>query len=117
MEKPFRILVAMYLFIPMFGWTQQTVGSLCLPGSLPKLKDTAGGQTNNNFRLNAPLYFALLGNDLKKQITAPFHLKSRDWGKLAEFSLLSVGVGFADEPVQQFTLNLRKHNKGLVTTS
>ncbi len=82
-------------------------------------KDNAGNQNNNINRkaynerteIHFDTYFILLGNNFKQQFTAPIRLKKKDWGSIGKFGLIAVGLSFADEPVQEFCLELRKHQE------
>lgn len=85
------------------------------------ITDSAGSQVNNtnkaacneNTKITAGVYFLLLGSDFKQQLTKPFHMTGKDWGKLGIFTLGTGALMFADEPIQQFALDLRNHNEGL----
>src|SRR4029078_12227942 len=39
---------------------------------------------NQKTKITFPVYFTLLGSDLKQQVTAPFHAKTRDWYRRAD---------------------------------
>lgn len=63
--------------------------------------------------LNPKTYFILLGSDLKQEVTKPFHLKKKDWATLGEFTAITLASSFADEPIQQSALKLKRRNTGL----
>ena len=65
---------------------------------------------NDQTKITFKSYFILFGSTLKQEFTKPFHMKKKDWGKLGMFTLASVAVGFADEPVQKQALKFRANN-------
>lgn len=93
--------------------------------SLSAKVDSAGGQINNinpkayneKTKITFPTYFILLGSDFKQQITAPFHLTGRDWGKVGMFAITAGALAFADKPVQKFALKRRNESKTLRNVS
>ena len=72
---------------------------------------------NDTTKLSFRTYFILLGNNLKQQVSAPFHLKGRDWGKVAKFGLLTAGVFAADKGINNFTVDLRDRSNTVVSVS
>ncbi|MEO8819288.1 MAG: phosphatase PAP2 family protein [Ginsengibacter sp.] len=78
-------------------------------------KDSSGKQINkinpNDYSSNPLLtprtYLFLLGNNLKKEFTKPFHLKKKDWGNLGGCTAITFALSFADEPIQQSALRLK----------
>ncbi len=64
-------------------------------------------------RLAPKTYLILLGNNLKKEFTKPFHLNKKDWGNLGKFSAVTLALSFADEPIQQPALRLRNRNTSI----
>lgn len=93
--------------------------------SLSEKTDSAGGQKNNinraayneNTKINVPVYFILLGSDLKQEFTKPFHMTKKDWGTFGKFALVTGALAFADESIQRSALDLRDHNSGLRNVS
>ncbi|MEO5564049.1 MAG: phosphatase PAP2 family protein [Chitinophagaceae bacterium] len=89
--------------------------------SLSIKTDSAGGQINNteraayneNTRMTAGVYFILLGSDFKQQITKPFHMTGKDWGRLGIFTAATGGLMLTDESIQKYVIKLRENNKGL----
>jgi membrane-associated PAP2 superfamily phosphatase len=82
------------------------------------IKADSTGKQNNNINRRAynarteihfDTYFILLGNNFKQQLIAPLRLTKQDLSSIGKFGLIAVGLSFADEPVQEFSLNLRKH--------
>ena len=113
-----------FLFVLLFSgslYAQQPDTLIQKLDSLSQKADSAGGQDNNINRkayndrteITFPSYFVLLASDFKQQITAPFHITKKDWGKVGLFGVAAVGLGFADESIQKFGLDLRTHNKGV----
>jgi hypothetical protein len=59
---------------------------------------------NSKTKINFPVYFTLLGSDLKQQVTAPFHAKPRDWRRTAIVAGLTAGVLLADKQINRFAV-------------
>lgn len=51
--------------------------------------------------LNASNYFTLLTGNLKETVTKPFHATGKDWSNFGKFTILAVGISFADKPIQK----------------
>ena len=112
-----RLIVVLCFLLPAISFAQKTDTLINKLDSLHKKTDSAGRQNNNISRsayneqtkITFSSYFILLGSDLKQEITAPFHLTGRDWGKVAKFAVVEGGLFFADEPVQRSALRLRNN--------
>ncbi len=93
--------------------------------SLSRKKDSSGKQINNinpaayneNTQLNFKTYFILLGSSLKQEFTKPFHMNKKDWLNFGKFAVVTVAIGFADQPIQQAALKLRNRNTGINNVS
>lgn len=92
--------------------------------SLSKKKDTSGQVNNTNpaaytgaTNITAGSYFILLGSDVKQAFTKPFHMKSKDWGKVGKFALLFGATALADETIQRNALKLRERSTTLQKVS
>ncbi|HEX6426900.1 MAG TPA: phosphatase PAP2 family protein [Niastella sp.] len=72
---------------------------------------------NQKTRITFPVYWTLLGSDLKQQVTAPFHAKPRDWARTAAVVAITGGVLLLDKPIARAAVDLRQNNKSLVSTS
>jgi membrane-associated phospholipid phosphatase len=72
---------------------------------------------NEVTKLNAKTYFLLLGSDIKQQFSAPFHIKQKDYPKMAAFVLIAGGLIAADEPINDFAVNIRNNNQPVVGVS
>ncbi len=111
------------LSVPFPGFSQDTLINKL--DSLSRKKDSAGNQTNNinpqayneSTRLTFNTYFILLGSDLKQEFTKPFHMTKKDWGNFAKFTVATVALSFADEPIQKAALKLRNRNTGINNVS
>jgi len=118
-------IVIACLFLTAIGFSQKPDTLIKKLDSLSKKTDSAGGQKNNinpsayneNTKITFSSYFILLGSDLKQEITAPFHLKHKDWLYVGEFAVVEGGLFFADEPVQRYALGLRNRNAAVVNVS
>jgi len=52
----------------------------------------------------------LLASDIKQQFSAPFHLRSKDYPRIAVFALATGAVMAADKPINKFAVNLTENN-------
>ena len=78
--------------------------------TVKQVNDISPDAYNAETKITFRSYFILLGSTLKQEFTKPFHMKKKDWGKLGMFTLASVAVGFADEPVQRQALKFKANN-------
>ena len=125
MRLEIRLLLLLFLSMPAAGFSQRTDTLINKLDSLNKKTDSAGGQINNiapaayneNTKITFNTYFILLGSDLKQTFTKPFHMSKKDWGNLGKFTLATVALSFADEPIQRGALKLRNKNTGLNNVS
>jgi hypothetical protein len=125
MKTKIRLSVISFLLFPFTALTQQPDTLIKKLDSLSKKTDSTGGQINNinqaaynkKTKITVPVYFILLGSDMKQEITAPFHFHKKSWIKTGVIALTTVSLGFADEPVQRFALNLRNNNKAVENVS
>lgn len=121
MRLEIRLLLLLFLSMPAAGFSQQTDTLLNKLDSLSKKTDSAGGQINNiaskayneNTKITFNTYFILLASNFKQTFTKPFHMSKKDWGNFGKFTLATVALSFADEPIQRSTLKLRNKNTGL----
>jgi membrane-associated phospholipid phosphatase len=72
---------------------------------------------NQKTRITFPVYFTLLGSDLKQQVTAPLHAKPRDWARTAAVVAITGGVLLLDKPISRYAVDLRQKNTSVVNTS
>ncbi|HMG68133.1 MAG TPA: phosphatase PAP2 family protein [Chitinophagaceae bacterium] len=116
-----RAIVFACFLLPFVALSQKPDTLIKKLDSLSRKTDSAGGQNNNinakayneNTKFTIPVYFILLGSDLKQEITAPFHFTKKDWKRTVEFGIIEGSLFFVDEPVQKFALDLRDHNAGV----
>ncbi len=120
-----NIVLLLFIFAS-FGAASQKADTLIKKlDSLSKKADSAGGQVNNTApkayneatQIGFSDFFILEGSNLKQAFTKPLHMTGKDWKTFGKFAVVLVGMGFADEPVQRFALDLRNHNSGLRNTS
>src|SRR5690242_3663682 len=97
MEIRFLVAVVVIL-LPAFGFSQKTDSLVKKLDSASRVvPDTAKNRNNNisqsNYnevtKLTAKSYFILLGSNLKQEITAPFHIKSKDLPKIGAFLVIT----------------------------
>ena len=119
------LYIISFLLFSFIGLTQQPDTLIKKLDSLSKKTDSTGKQSNNinqaayneKTKITVPVYFILLGSDMKQEITAPFHFHKKSWIRAGEIALTTVCLGFADEPVQRFALHLRNNNKAVENVS
>jgi len=77
------------------------------------------GQENYNevTKLTARTYFLLLASDIKQQFSAPFHIKQKDYSKIALFGLATGALIASDESINHFAVNIRNNNESVVGVS
>jgi membrane-associated phospholipid phosphatase len=119
-----KYLFCLFFLIPALAFSQKTDTLLHKLDSLDKKADTVGQKNvitpkayNDTTRITFKSYFVLLGSDFKQQLTAPFTMSKKSWIKVAKFAVITGGLLFADEPVQQRVVNWRQGNKLLTNTS
>jgi membrane-associated phospholipid phosphatase len=125
MKASIGLLILLLLFFTPAVYSQKTDTLIRKLDSLSAKTDSAGSQVNNireeaynqHTKITGNVYFTLLGSDFKQQMTKPFHMTRKDWVKFGIFTLAIGGTSFADEPIQQFALKLRDHNKPLRNVS
>ena len=125
MRFEFKFLLLVCLSLPVTSFSQRADTLINKLDSLSKKTDSAGGQVNNiapkayneNTKITFNTYFILLGSDLKQSFTKPFHMSKKDWGNFGKFTLATVALSFADEPIQREALKLRNKNTGLNNVS
>ena len=125
MRFEFKFLLLVCLSLPVTSFSQRADTLINKLDSLSKKTDSAGGQVNNiapkayneNTKITFNTYFILLGSDLKQSFTKPFHMSKKDWGNFGKFTLATVALSFADEPIQRGALKLRNKNTGLNNVS
>lgn len=94
--------------------------------SLRNISDSTMPQKNiinpkvytNSTRISFPNYFILLGDDLKQDITSPFHQTAATWKYIGIYaaSMTAFSVAF-DEPVQRSASSLRNNSKTVASIS
>ncbi len=72
---------------------------------------------NEVTKLTARTYFLLLASDIKQQFSAPFHIKQKDYSKIAVFALATGVVMAADESINHYAVNVRTNNTAVVGVS
>lgn len=121
------ILSSLVAFIAVHGIQAQNTDSLAKKlDSLRAHPDSSGGRKintnqtayNERTKINAPVYFTLLGTDFTQEVTGPFHTRTASWHKVAGFALLEGGMFLLDKPVQRYATDLMERNssyRGLST--
>lgn len=125
MKKGFIFITAIILSLPFAGYAQKTDTLIKKLDSLNRKTDTTGKQVNNtnpavyneNTKITFKSYFILLGSDLKQEFTKPFHMTSKNWGEFGKFALVTVALGFADEPIQRAAVKFHDDNTAVQNIS
>lgn len=108
------ILSSILLLLCMTGLAQERdtlVKKLDSLSAKPDSVNISQEAYNEDTRLTGRVYLILLGNNFKQQITAPFHLKGKDWVKLGGFALVAGGVMLADKSIQSYATGLTERNE------
>lgn len=93
--------------------------------SLNKRTDTTGQKNiinpkayTANTAITFPGYFILLGNDLKQDVTAPFHQTTKEWLRIGAFAAGTAALSLtADEPIQRFAIRLHDSSETVSSIS
>lgn len=114
-------LLCVMVLCCQFSFAQQPDTLIKKLDSLSYKPDTANNTNpeayNKTTQLNLTNYFVLLASDLKQAGTKPFHIKNKNW------KCIGIGLGtlalvsLADQPLQQFALDLRGRSPGLRNVS
>jgi hypothetical protein len=126
MNLRFRFFALILFLMPFLVNAQQKDTLTKKLDSLSKKTDSAGGQQNNinpsfydeNTKITLPIYFALLADDMKQQVTAPFKATGNDWLKIGGFGLVTTACAlFADKPINRKAIEIRNNSSNLVSIS
>lgn len=117
-------IIAIFLMLPFVAVAQQPDSLMKKLDSVNKKTDTTG-QVNNinrsnyneNTKITVPVYFTLLVDDIKQQVTAPLRIRGKEWLKVGGFAVLTGALAFADEPLQRSALRLRNRSHAVRTVS
>ena len=72
---------------------------------------------NQKTRITFPVYFKLLGHDLKQQVTSAVQPRARLWNRTAAVVAATGGVLLLDVPISKNAVDWRKKSTTLVSTS
>ncbi len=123
--KVLRRFLAVFLFIPVIGYSQQTDTLVKKLDSLSAQQDTLKNEKKNNIsasayegaKLDFHTYYTLLRDDIKQQVTKPFHTQGKDLLKVGGFALLTGAVSLANKPVNTYAVNLHNNNPAIASVS
>ena len=125
MKSSIGILVPLML-VPVLCLSQQTDTLIKKLDSASKVQSDTSKNGHNDVKqenynevtkMTAHTYFVLLESDIKQQITAPFHIKQKDYPKIAAFGIITGGLIWADESINHYAVNLRNNNSSVVGVS
>src|SRR4030088_3135539 len=96
--------IAIIELIPVVGLAQKDT-LIQKQDSLHEKNDSLGGEktginpslNNETIKINFRTYFSLLGSDIKKQFTSPFHTRGKDWLKVGAFGIIAATATLTDE--------------------
>ncbi|MEO6252363.1 MAG: phosphatase PAP2 family protein [Ferruginibacter sp.] len=119
------ILLVLVSMISLKGFSQQPDTLIRKLDSLSNKNDSTGRQLNNTSeeafneltKLTPKIYFILLGSTLKQEFTKPLHMTGREWKELGVFTVATVGLSFADKPVQRQAIKFRDSKSGVIRVS
>jgi len=120
------MVIYLLMIIPLVGVAQQKDTLIKKLDSTNKVQpDTSKNRHNDiqqeNYnevtKLTARTYFLLLASDIKQQFSAPFHIKQKDYSKLAIFGLATGVMIASDESINRFAVNIRNNNESVVGVS
>ena len=118
MQKKWVIIVSVCLFFTQLAAAQRTDTLIKKLDSLQRKSDSTGGQKNNinqnvyneRTKINAHVYFVLLGTDFIQEVTGPFHSSGKTWAKVGTFALVEGGMFLLDKPIQKYATQLMDRN-------
>jgi membrane-associated phospholipid phosphatase len=113
MYKALLVCMIAWLFFCLAAKGQEKdtlVNKLDSLSRLPDSVDVSAENYNELTKITGRTYLVLLGNNFKQQVTAPFHLKGKDWVKLGGFALLTGSAMLADKSIQRYATDLSERN-------
>jgi membrane-associated phospholipid phosphatase len=109
--------VIIFMLLSLSVYSQKPDTLIKKLDSLSKAEDTTRPQNNINpgaynerTKITLPVYFILLGSNLKQQVTGPFNTSKKSWGQVGIFALATGAMAFADVSVQKQGLNFRNES-------
>ena len=124
--RSYLIIAAVLFLIPSIGFCQQKDTLIKKLDSVSKVQPDSAKNKNNNIKqenynevtkLTTKTYFLLLGSDIKQQFSAPFHIKTKDYSKIAAFTLAAGAMIAADESINELAVNIRNNNPAVAEVS
>jgi membrane-associated phospholipid phosphatase len=122
-----NVFLLMLLLLPLLVTAQQKDTLVKKLDSLSKQTDSLGIKQKNNIsaaaynentKMTLPIYFSLLLDDIKQQVSAPFNASGRDWLRIGGFALLTTGCAlFADKPINRAAIDIRNRSSSIVSAS
>lgn len=68
-------------------------------------------------KIDLKTYFLLLTDNLKQQVTQPFHTKKKDWIKVGAFAAVSGALALVNKPINRFAIKLYDDSKTVADVS
>ena len=124
--KSILIFTVVLFLVPAIGFCQQKDTLIKKLDSVSKVQPDSAKNRNNDIKqenynevtkLNTRTYFLLLGSDIKQQFSAPFHIKTKDYSKIAAFTLAAGAIIAADESINELAVNIRNNNPAVAEVS
>jgi membrane-associated phospholipid phosphatase len=124
MKISLGVLISIIL-LPALAYSQKDTLIKKLDSTSKVQSDTSKNGHNNikqeNYnevtKMTAHTYFVLLESDIRQQFSAPFHIKQKDYPKIAAFGLITGALIASDESINRFAMNLRSNNSAVVNVS
>jgi membrane-associated phospholipid phosphatase len=125
MKKRLKAFLFVSFFISITGFAQKDTLIKKLDSLSVKADSIGNGKGNNinqdNYneitKIDLRTYFILLGSDFKQQVVLPFHTKKKDWGKVAQFALITAVGSLADESISKYAVGIASRSKHVTNIS
>ncbi|GEO09983.1 phosphatase PAP2 family protein [Segetibacter aerophilus] len=124
MNVPVKLLAIIILF-PILSLAQQKDTLYKQPdslrineGALLNLVNTPNNVANyQDYKLDLKTYFFLLQDNLKKQLSSPFHTDKKDWLRVGGFALVTGAVALTNRSVTNYAARVRDDSKTVTDIS
>jgi len=119
-------ITLLIILVPGMGLCQKTDSLIKKLDSASKVQpDTSKNRHNDinqeNYnevtKLTGKTYVVLLASDIKQELTAPFHIKSKDLPKIGAFLIITGSLMLVDEPVNRVAMEWRNGSHTVVGVS
>ena len=124
-----KLTIAFLLFMvifPAIAFSQKTDSLIKKLDSASQVQPDPSKNRHNNInqenyndvtKLTGKTYAILLASDIKQEITAPFHIKSKDLPKIGAFLVIAGTLMSVDKPINKVALDLDHRSETVVGVS